>query len=349
MTTTLTRRTARGIAVAALATGLVAVGTATANATPTTDAATWLSSQLTGGNHYVVGGNNDVGLTEDGLFAFKAAGSGYATQVTNIKNWLNSTTNIGGGSTVGYIGSSSVYYPGALAKTTLAVKAAAGNPKVWTSSNINLVSRLETTLVTSGTNAGRFADPRDTPTYYGYANPVSQALALIAIKNQDPTYSGLASAATYLRNQKCSDNGWSYQFGSCTTLDPDSTGFVTQALAYVGGTANTTAATNGNAALNGKRVAQGSGKTAWQNICQSPFTTPSPSVNSTALAIQGLTANPSGSGTYATSIANGKAWLQSAQQSNGGLPACTAAGASDVRATTQGVQGLTGLTYAALL
>ena len=86
------RRTTRGMAAVALAAALVSAGTATAQATPTTDAATWLSGQLTTSNHYVVGGTTDVGLTEDGLFAFKAAGSGYTTQVSNIKTWLNSTT-----------------------------------------------------------------------------------------------------------------------------------------------------------------------------------------------------------------------------------------------------------------
>jgi hypothetical protein len=342
------RRWHRALAVA-VGSALTVVATAVpAAASPTTDAADWLSSQLVGpgSDHYEEFGSPSAGLTADGALAFDAAG--YATEASATTAWLADPVNING-----YIGTGGANYPGGLAKVALVALASGGNPSSWGSGSIDLITRLKSTLVTSGADAGRFADPRDTPTYFGYANPTVQALAILVIQDADPTWAGLASATSYLRSQACTDDGWTYEFPAttCTSSDPDSTGVAVQALSYVGGSANDTAATDANTWLVTEAVSQAPNGAAWQNICRSPWTTPEPSANSTALAIGGLLADPAGPSTHAATIGAGVTWLEYAQtdQSDGGLPACTDAGASDVRATTQGLLGLASLNYVDLL
>jgi hypothetical protein len=338
----------RGAVLAGVAAAALVVGVSTASATPTTSAASWLAGQLTGGNHYVVGGSTDVGLTEDGLLAFVAAGSGYTSQVSAIAGWLDSTTNIGGGSALGYIGSSTVHYPGALANTSLAVIAAGDDPTNW-AGGLNLISLLESTEATSGSDAGEFVDPRDSPTYQGYANPTGQALAVIAIEHADPTFTGLSSAVSFLRGQVCSAGGYPSEFGSANCpADPDTTAVVSQALSYAGGTVNNLAAESANSWLDSDQATQSVG-TAWQNYCQSPYTSVDPSVDSTGLAVDALLTDPRGASTWSADVSAGQSWLGSTQNSDGGMPACTASGSSDVRATVQGVPGLAGLGYVALL
>ncbi len=355
-----------GIAGAAIGTSATLAG---ATPTPTVKAATWLKGQLVGGTHYdttFTTSTPSPGLTADGLFAFAAA-SGFSGSVTTVATWLDSATHIGG-----YVGSSH-NYPGGLAKVALAaaVAKAAGLSYTPTSfAGTNLITDLEGTQVASGAKKGDFADPRDTPTYFGYANPTSQALAIIGLEKAAPSFAGLATAVTYLEGQVCtttsvpSHHGYPSVYGGCATNtiggDVDTTGAVSQALSYyaaaTGNAAAKTAAENANDWLNATGVKfPVSTKLTWKNFCQTPFTTLTPSVNSTALAIEGLVDDPRGPSHFATDVTKGTSWLVSAQNAtassptDGSLPACTASGPGSVRATTQGTQGLAGKSWVDLL
>jgi hypothetical protein len=360
-------RTAATIGIAGAAIGASAT-LAGATPTPTVKAATWLKGQLVGGTHYNTTSTTSTpspGLTADGLFAFAAA-SGFSGSVTTAATWLDSATHIGG-----YIGASH-NYPGGLAKVALgaAVAKAAGLSFTPTSfAGTNLVTDLEGTQVTSGVKKGDFADPRDTPTYFGYANPTSQALAVIVLEKVAPSYSKLATAVAYLEGQVCTTgngggfHGYPSLYGGCATNtiggDADTTGTVSQALSYyaaaTGNATAKTAAENANGWLDHEKAAAGSTKVTWRNFCQTPFTSLTPSANSTALAIEGLVDDPRGSSHFSTDITKGKNWLVAAQNATassatyGSLPACTATGPGSVRATTQGTQGLAGLSWVDLL
>lgn len=366
--------TALGIAGVLVGTG-IGVSGSVAGATPTpasTAAATWLEGQLVTSNHYVTTFTPTTqppspGLTADGLFAFAAAGSTFDTQVTATAGWLDTSGNVGT-----YIGPSK-NYPGGLANLALAaeVAQAAGFSYSPTSfAGTNLISDLEATETRTSASAdnGEFLDPRDTPTYLGYANPTVQALAIIAIEHATSGFSGLPAAVTFLEGRACTTHsapyGYpsTYVYGPCTSSaaggDVDTTGAVSQALSYYAAqTRNATAKTaaeEANAWLDHVKVAVPSMKDTWENYCQSPYTTLEPSVNSTALAIEGLADDPRGPSQYATDITRGRNWLASAQDTtpggtDGSLPACTASGAGNVRATTQGIQGLTETSWVKLL
>ena len=167
---------------------------------------------------------------------------------------------------------------------------------------------------------------------------------------------------TYLEGQVCTTadgggfHGYPSTYGGCATNsiggDVDTTGAVSQALAYyaaaTGNATAKTAAENANGWLDHEKAAAGSTKVTWKNFCQTPFTSLTPSVNSTGLAIEGLVDDPRGPSHFATDVTKGTSWLVSAQNAtvssptDGSLPACTASGPGSVRATAQGTQGWPG-------
>jgi hypothetical protein len=348
-TTTKRRRFAfAGVAASALAL-VVSVGAGPASAT-TSDAATWIAGQLTSpatGQAYLGGsGTPDVGLSSDGVFAFAASGT--VTDVANegkLLTWLNKSTNSGA-----YFRSGTDYYPGAMSKLALAAYAGikdglSFNPLSF--AGVNLLTRTEATQAISG----KYVDAR------GYDNPTTQALAIIALtRGAKPTT--LAAAATYLEASVCSDGTYPGWWGGCGLSaqpspagDLDTTAVAAVALDYYGATYSdataTAAASTAYTKLAGFAQTTGT-QSAWQNYCQSPWTSLDASANSTGLAVAALSHN----GTFSSLVTQGKNWLLAAQgtgTSLGSLPACTNAGAGDVRATVQGILGLAGLSYVDLI
>ncbi len=363
--------TAAAGAAAAITAGIGMSGpVAGATPPPAVRAANWLKTQLVTSNHFLTtftpSHPASPGLTAAGVFAFAAAGTSFDTNVTALTAWLDSATNVGG-----YIGSSHDY-PGGLANLALAAEVAKAENLTDTPTSFagtDLITDLEATEVTSGADKGDFADPRDTPTYLGYANPTTQALAVIVLETAAPGFSKLGTAVAYLESQVCTTtngggfHGYPSVYGGCATNsiggDVDTTGAVSQALSYYATqTGNATAemaAEDANDWLNHEKSAVGATKVTWKNFCQTPFTTLMPSVNSTALAIEGLIDDPRGPGHFATDVTKGESWLASAQNTtassptDGSLPACTASGPGNVRATTQGTQGLAGTSWVALI
>jgi hypothetical protein len=342
------RRHSLPLAAAAIAaTTTLLAGTGAAFASPTTDAAGWVATQLTTsspGSYLGGSGTPDVGLSVDGVIAFAAAGN---THESDVVDWLNDGDT--DGNVVGYIGSSA-QYPGGLAKLSVGAEIAGQDPTFF--AGTDLLDALEQTQVSSG----NFPDPRDTPTYFGYSNPTSQALAVLALTQGDPTYNAgtgktLANAVTFLESQACTDGSFPWGNGYCGTTSPmgdvDTTAVAANALQYYGDYASDatakSAASSAYTWLAGQQQVTG----AWQSYCQPPnYDTLTDSVNSTGLAVATLNHG----GGHATAVSNGQSWLQGAQSTvNHGQPACTNTGPSDVRATVQGVLGLSGLSYADLL
>ncbi|HVX21339.1 MAG TPA: hypothetical protein VHB02_08325 [Acidimicrobiales bacterium] len=361
---------AAGIAVTGVGAGVaVSGGVAGANPTPAgTAAATWLASQLQGptADHFDTPTFHPttptVGLTADGLFAFAAAGTTSGTtfspEVAAIATWLSTPTNT---FVANYIEKPTPtapttlkYVPGAVAKVALAADVAGATPRTFISGT-DLVADLEGTIDATGELHGFFS------------NPTTQALAIIVLEHNDPGYPTLPAAVTFLENQACTTGGYpsTYTFSPCTLAggDVDTTGAVAQALLYYG-----TVAGDAGAVLAGEVASTwldsvktvstvGPTQVTWRNHCTfTSFTTTFPSVNSTALAVEGLVPDPrSATAPFATDITGGVSWLEAAQNTTpmtptaGSLPACTATGPGNVRATTQGVQGLTGTPYTALI
>jgi hypothetical protein len=349
---------AAGIAATVIGAGVTMSGPI-AGATPTSAAsaaATWLAApaQLQTGSHFLTtftpSHPASPGLTVAGVFAFAAAGASFNTDVKALTAWLDSATNIGG-----YIRTGTQYVGGALANVALAANAAHARGYSYSPTSFagtNLITDLEGTENATGKFTG------------GYPTPTGQALAIIALQRNAPTYSGLPKAVTFLEHQVCTTShpghglhGYPSTYTSCSSStiggDVDTTGAVSQALSYYAthstnptATTAATAAAAANTWLDAVKVTGGSLKFTWENYCQSPYTTLEPSVNSTALAIDGLVNDPTGPTYWGTDIAHGVNWLESAQDTtpgstDGSLPACTASGVGNVRATTQGVQGLT--------
>jgi hypothetical protein len=363
---------AAGIAVTAIGAGIGMSGSV-AGATPTpagTAAANWLAkpAQMKTGNHFVTATfaptTPTVGLTVDGLLAFAAAGTTFVGEVTAIAAWLDTGAHIGG-----YIQPSGNYSSGGLANVALAVEVAAAvlPTKGYTPTTFagtNLITKLEHTQNATRSFDGVFADP------------TIQSLAIVVIEHATSGFSGLPSAATFLEGTACTTHGtphgypstYTPTFGACSVNaqggDVDTTGAVSQALSYyfhqTGNTTARTAAEGANAWLDSTtvKVTAGTTEVAWQDFCTpATFTALTPSVNSTALAIQGLKDDPRGAmrpASFTTDITDGVNWLEAAQDTtpgttDGSLPACTDSGPGNVRATTQGVQGLTETSWVDLL
>jgi hypothetical protein len=97
--------------------------------------------------------------------------------------------------------------------------------------------------------------------------------------------------------------------------------------------------------FNNRHETKGPVRLYWENYCS--FAEPTkklPSVNSTALAVMG-------GAEIGISINPAKEWLAETVASgpDKGMPACTATGAGDVIATAQGILGIFGKSYAALV
>jgi hypothetical protein len=362
------RRRSLSVTAAALLVGLATLVGAPAQASTGT-AATWVATQLTTPvaspcESYLGGsGTPDVGVSTDGVFALAAAGT--AADVANencLLRWLNKSTNSQNYFRGGFSGP---YYPGASAKLALAAYTGVQDGLSYNAKSfagVNLITQIKNTQVATG----NFPDARDTPTYFGYANPTTQALAVIALTKGDPTYNNgtgrtLADAVDYLIGQKCADDTYPGIYGGCSTTNPydgdvDTTAVVAVALDYynaqTGDPTSTGAATEAALAYAELAALQGTGTAAvgaWQNYCQSPWTVLLDSVNSTGLATAAL----NHAGGYATNVADGQSWLLAAQSSTppdtGSQPACTSTGAGNVRATVQGILGLAGLSYVDLI
>lgn len=328
----------RGGPVAALLVGALAFAASAASASPASDAGGWLAEKLDESTHThyeVVFGEetfDDPGLTADGLLAFEATGATAPAAAT--AGWLTSgeypDAYVGDGETTSYAGS--------LGKLGAALAAHGLDPNNPTKTGGRT---LMTDLVALQKGNGRFKDiPVD------FSNPFGQSWATLALAACDRstcasvppgTAEAVENSAAYLRSEQCLNGGFPSQFeeeGGCVS-DVDSTGMAVQALLTEASGASEAAAETAVAWLEEAKSEEGD---FWvSNACEPP----GPSANSTVLAMMGLSA-------WGTTVSGPSAWLESIQNheaTDAGLPRCSASGPGNVRATVQGVYGLSGSSH----
>lgn len=323
---------------AALLILILAFAAPAASASPASDASGWLAGQLVEGDHYEVTFGeesfDDAGLTADGLLAFEATGA--ATPAAATAAWLTSGSNPDA-----YVGDGEAEsYAGSLGKLGAALAAHGLDPDDPADTGGR---ELMTDLVTLQQGSGRFEDlPFD------FSNPFGQSWATLALAACDrgacaTAPAGAAEAvedsAAYLRGEQCPNGGFPSQFGEgeCVS-DVDSTGIVAQALIAEESVASEAAA---EAALEWLQAAKSEAGDFWESPACEP---PGPSANSTALAMMAFAA-------VGEPLGGPAEWLAGTQ--NGGpdfgLPRCSASGPGNVRATVQGVYGLSGSLHGSYL
>ncbi|HEV7655927.1 MAG TPA: hypothetical protein VGP36_14510 [Mycobacteriales bacterium] len=291
---------------------------------PDDAAAGWLARQLVGGDHLETdfGGTSfpDQGLTIDGVFAFAAAHVS-GTSAAKAVAWLALPDNI-----TGYTGGGgSESYAGPTAKLMLLAEVAGKDPRTFGGANLRL--RLLDLL----TPSGRFADRS---AFGDFSNAFGQAYAVLALNRAG---GAPQQAISFLAGTQCRDGGFPLDFGAAQPCasDVDSTALVVQALRATGRIA---AANRGVAWLVSKQQATG-GVAALDGVG-------TPNANSTGLAGQafadaGRVAPAAKAGAFL-----GRLQLRcpAAVANRGAIPFDSSGfdPATAVRATAQGVLGLTG-------
>jgi hypothetical protein len=321
-----------GARLAALLVLILMFAAPVAQASPASDGGGWLAEELVEGNHYEATFGElvfpDAGLTTDSLFAFEATGNAGPAAAT--AGWLTSGANpdayVGDGVTESYAGS--------LGKLGAALAAHGLDPDDPADTGGR---ELMSDLVALQQGSGRFEDEP-----FDFSNPFGQSWATLALAACDrgacvSVPAGAAAAvedsAAYLLTQQCPNGGFPSQFDEveCAS-DVDSTGMVVQALIAEESVASEVAA---EAAIAWLELVKSEAGDFWESSACEP---PGPSANSTVLAMMALSA-------WGTSVSGPSEWLESIQnegEPDFGLPRCSASGAGNIRATVQGVYGLSG-------
>jgi len=174
--------------------------------------ALWLSSQFTSAGYIPVSPGSlqpNFGDTAEAVLAFETTRSEApleAQAITYLSKHVNAYVRVGGHDA-----------PGQLSTLILADVGAGKNPRSF--AGTNLVSRLEATMRTSGTQAGLFGV--QPPTYDG---AYRQGLALVALAAAGVSGSTVAPAVAWLESQECSSGGWkafrSDPARNCPPVDP---------------------------------------------------------------------------------------------------------------------------------
>jgi hypothetical protein len=303
---------------------------------PASAAAGWLARQLINGDHFEATFDGqtfiDPGLTTDAVFAFAAAGVS-GTNAGKAIAWLNQPDV-----TATYDGEdnndpSHGFAAGPLAKLTLAAEVMGKDPTHF--GGVDLVGLL---LPMQQTN-GRFVD---SSIFGDFNNAFGQALAVIALHRLGGHDTEASKAAQYLISVQCSDGGFPLSFptgstGPCTS-QTDATALVIQALLAVG---DTQAATAGLTWLVGVQRAGG-------GFDDAAPTSPLPvNANSTGLAAEALRiGGRTAAADHAVEFLRNQQMPCTATPSDRGAINYDPTGFSQstaVRATTQGILGLTGV------
>jgi hypothetical protein len=187
-----------------------------ATVTATQAGAGWLGRQFKG--HAFLGTKRmpSASSTAEAVLALAAAGVGGTTANAAI-GWLKSNFEA-------YVSPGGVDDAGSLATVILAAQAMGVDPTAFGGSQPanNLVARLEATQQTTGSDAGLFGS--QDPTFDG---AFRQGLSLMALANRGISHAVTAAGVRWLKNQQCSDGGWtSYRSATgsgnpCPAPDPD--------------------------------------------------------------------------------------------------------------------------------
>jgi hypothetical protein len=306
-------------------------------------AAAYLAAQLTDGDHVVGPYGPDLGQTADVVLALSSttsqrtardAAAGYLA--AHVDDYVHGAAWADGSPGSEKEGAN---YAGPTGKAIVTALAAGQDPRTF--GGFDLVSELQGLMVTSGTEAGRFADDS---AFGDYSNPLGQAFDIIALKRATGTVPDAAVA--YLLTAQCADGGFTDAYpasaGACTS-NPDSTGLALQALVAAG----VTDATSDTACAAGEALAWLRAHDARDGSYASGAVNPSApaaaNVNSTAYAALGLTA-------AAADTSAQIAYLAGVQNSDGGLPIVPSSAdtTSNVLATAQALNALTRSTFLSL-
>ena len=302
---------------------------ATPTDTPLSRASAYVITALTDGTHVVGPYGPDLGQSADvalGLASTENHRATLAAVVTYLEQ--NSAGYVHGDPALGE--KADANYAGATGKLALLAQVTGNDPTSF--GGIDLVSELHALLVTSGTEAGRFADDS---AFGDFANPLGQAFGVLALERA--TTAGAPQAAVdYLVAAQCADGGFPETFGAKTcTSSPSATGLALQALVAADADCP---ATRAQAWLTSHQASDGS----FEAVATEPTTLAVANVNSTAYAALGLSATRQ-------STVTALAYLTSMQNADGGLPPVPSSSkTSDVFATAQALVALAQTSFLAV-
>lgn len=288
-------------------------------------------SLLLDGHYYEAfpnsGGFADFGLTIDGALALAASRTDDPA-LANIVDWLNGNGTDGQGRTIdAWTGIGTQYVSGgSLGKEALLALATGYNPRAF--GGHDLIAALDDSICSTSVSDDACAAEGN----YAYSNSVfAQALGVLAqLRSGDQAHAG--KPITFLESLQNQDGSFPSLIPSSGGSDVDSTAMAAMALALVPG--QQTAVTQALSWLASEQLPGGGFPGAAGD-----------SVNSAALALQGLSLNAAA---YRTQIASARAFLAGQQNADGGFNAAAGTPPSDLRASTQAVSGSTGISFATL-
>jgi len=281
--------------------------------------AEWLKGQLQE-DSYLEGKvgesvRKDVGLTIDALFAFAAAQDWDAAEP--VAAWVSQP-----GALDDYASDQpGISYPGAIAKAGLALSL---QEVTYPAENAEQRAMLAERLVARLQEDGRFTDDSD---YADSSSPITQALAVLFLLQQDRLGDLPADPATFLLEAACEDGSFPDAFASpagCTG-SVDATAYAIQTLVWFPGLEEALTAAGD------WLISQQNDQGQWEGW-------DGPSVTSTALAVLAL-GDLQGNGPAQLAASDGWTALALWQLENGGWPADILDQGADARATAQAVQG----------
>ncbi|WP_157440492.1 peptidase [Actinokineospora inagensis] len=316
------RAAARG-GVAAFAVALVLVPVQARAATPAADdtAAGWLSRQLVQGQ-WVESTPSfpDFGLTADVVLALDAAGVA-SDASAKAAGFLAKPDNV-----LEYAGDGAAEsYAGPLAKLALVAESRGLNPKSF--GEVDLIAQLGKLQAVSG----RFTDVSAQP---DASNGFSQALAVLALERSG---GAPAKAVDFLVGTACPDGGFPVALDGACVSDVDDTALAVQALLAAG---RTDAANAGLTWLVGKQSAAGGFKA---NLPNSVDNANSTGLAAQALRVGGKTAQADKAVAFLLTLQQG---CTAAEPLRGAILYSAGQTENAVRATSQAIPGVVGISYA---
>ncbi|MEU6346791.1 prenyltransferase/squalene oxidase repeat-containing protein [Streptomyces sp. NPDC046977] len=293
------------------------------------------ADNLKQGQYYTAGPGTaraDFGLTIDGAYALAATGLNDA-KLRGIVDFLDHGGEDGENRTLqDWTGVGTPYAGGgSIGKAALLAESVGRDPRDF--GGQDLIAALGKAVCTKASTAPDVSCPAKGA--YTYAPSVfSQTLAIMAqLRAGEKT--AAAAPIAYLESLQLDNGAWPSLIPSTGDSDVDSTAIAAMALDLVGGEGADRAVDKALAWIASKQLDDGGFPGAAGN-----------SVNSAALAVQGLSLNASA---YTDEIAKARRFLASQQNDDGGFNvAKDGQRGSDLRASTQAVGGATGISFGVL-
>lgn len=342
------RRTVAAVTAMAVGAGLLVGAAQQASAAPAapdlTRAVAYLtdSSQLVDGRYYAPfgGGFADWGLTIDGGFALAATGGNDRAYQKLVDGLDKNTPSESGNTVVDWAGLGSEYAEGgSIGKLALLAEVAGRDPHSF--AGHDLIAELGKLVCTGTTPIGE-SPCYGKGNYAGGSSVFKQTLGIMAQVRGGAGDAAVAAPTSFLLSLQNTDGGFpSLIPADGGASDIDSTAMAVMALSLVPGDTNAAAAEKGIAWVAGQQLPDG----AFGGFAP-PGSEPAHSTNSTALAIQALALSTTD---HSATNAKARTFLASRQNADGGFTVNSDPSESDVRASTQVVNGLVGRSYATLL